>query len=616
MKAAALIGALSISFYTLLLFSFSFSPARTHHVVFKEIGEMAGALSYIHIIVPINISGLLQAVTQFQEKVNALKAGYIDKKLYAERLDRYGGVNMNGPQQHALFHFRRQITYLIYLMLTNADTIQGSIESLRASLPKEEDAPGRSQQHEMRVKRHTLLFISTALSGVFGMLMGWFTHRQLNNLRNQIGEVHNQQHWLMQIQQVTLSWLDDLETVLREVVQEMERSETTWVNHFALDHGRIQLHFYIQKLTRAVQAAHLCCLSVDLLDSAQLRHIFDMAAQKAKAHQYQLMLRHPSDLFLIETSYLHNGQDMHLILHVPMAPADSILWLFQLHPFPLPFTETHFVMPDPSNQILAISSGINHLSMEMSVANLMGCHHINSAYLCERHGIMRRELNSTCLGSLYVQDFSGANQVCELKIVEQNETVLQLQDNWYLVYSPTAFTSYFICLNKSNSEVFIKMGPNRIFISPSCRMRLKAHVLISDFSLRLDSVIKHYEWDLDEIAFSSEERTVSLHWLEILGMENVGRTTLNSIRQDLEIEQRSTSWLFIFCVIGALVAAVLTIIVLYGLIAQLIITLKMRILGILLCTLQAYRAHDSASPAGLCSKPTTSLGPRALTCGA
>jgi hypothetical protein len=114
---------------------------------------------------------------------------------------------------------------------------------------------------------------------------------------------------------------------------------------------------------------------------------------------------------------------------------------------------------------------------------------------------MQRELNSTCLGSLYVQDFLGATNLCAMKIMEQSETVLQLQDNWYLVYSPSAFTGYIICLNNSNSEVFINTRPNRIFISPSCRMRLKAHVLISDFSLCLDSVIKHYEWDLDKIAF-------------------------------------------------------------------------------------------------------------------
>jgi hypothetical protein len=142
MKAAALIGALSVSVYTIFLFSSSLPPAHTHHVVFEEIGEMASALSYIHIVVPINISGLLQAVTYFQEKVKALKSGYKEKKKYAQRLDLHGGKGMNDPQRHALLHLRCHITYLMDLMLTDADTIQSSIESLRASLPREEDAHG------------------------------------------------------------------------------------------------------------------------------------------------------------------------------------------------------------------------------------------------------------------------------------------------------------------------------------------------------------------------------------------------------------------------------------------------------------------------------------------
>jgi hypothetical protein len=202
---------------------------------------------------------------------------------------------------------------------------------------------------------------------------------------------------------------------------------------------------------------------------------------------------------------------------------------------------------------------------------------------------MRRELNSTCLGSLYVQDFPGATHLCQIKIVKQSETVLQLQDNWYL-------TSYIIGLNNSNSEIFIKTGPNRIFISPSCRMRLKVHVLISNFSLHLDSVIKHYEGDLDEIAFSSEERTISSCWLEILGMENVGRNTLNWICQDLAIEQRSTSWLFIFCIIGTLAAVLLAIIALYGFVTRSFFTLKTRILGILLRTLPETIMHMTQPP--------------------
>jgi hypothetical protein len=341
----------------------------------------------------------------------------------------------------------------------------------------------------------------------------------------------------------------------------------------------------MQKLTRALQAAHLCRLSVDLLDGKQLQHIFDTTALKAQALQYQLMIRHPSDLFQIETSHMHDGRDVKLLLHVPMAPSESILRLFQLLPFPLPFTDSHFLMPDPANQILALSSGVDRLSVEMSVTNLLSCHRINSAYLCERHGVLRRQLNTTCLGSLHIQDFTGAMTLCKMQIVEHTETVLQMQDNWYFVYSPIAFTGYVICLNNSNSEVFIKTGPNRIFVSPSCRMRLKHHVLISDFSLRLDSVIKHYEWDLDEIAFSPEERLVSERWLKILGTENVGRSTLHSIRQEITAERRSSTWVYLFSILGILVAITLAVAGSYILWARHLTTLKTRILHILMRTL-------------------------------
>jgi hypothetical protein len=49
-------------------------------------------------------------------------------------------------------------------------------------------------------------------------------HWQLNNLRDQIGRVRNQLHRLLQIQKVTLTCLDKLETILWEVILKMERS--------------------------------------------------------------------------------------------------------------------------------------------------------------------------------------------------------------------------------------------------------------------------------------------------------------------------------------------------------------------------------------------------------
>ncbi len=54
--------------------------ACQHHVVFEEIGEMAEALSYVHAVVPVNISGLSHAVENFKTDVRSLEALYIKKR--------------------------------------------------------------------------------------------------------------------------------------------------------------------------------------------------------------------------------------------------------------------------------------------------------------------------------------------------------------------------------------------------------------------------------------------------------------------------------------------------------------------------------------------------------
>jgi hypothetical protein len=149
-----------------------------------------------------------------------------------------------------------------------------------------------------------------------------------------------------------------------------------------------------------------------------------------------------------------------------MAPSNSLLCLFLLRPFPLPFSETHMLMPNPERQILAISANADRLSVELSAVHLLGCHWVNQVYMCERSGVLKRFLNNTCLGSLYMQDLQGATTLCEMNIVPVAKTVLQLQDNWYLVHSPIALTSRIDCLNSLASEIFVHRGANRIHISP------------------------------------------------------------------------------------------------------------------------------------------------------
>jgi hypothetical protein len=52
------------------------SPTSAHHIVFEEIGEVAGALSFIHTVIPVNISGLDRAANTFHSQVADLRQNY------------------------------------------------------------------------------------------------------------------------------------------------------------------------------------------------------------------------------------------------------------------------------------------------------------------------------------------------------------------------------------------------------------------------------------------------------------------------------------------------------------------------------------------------------------
>jgi hypothetical protein len=176
-----------------------------------------------------------------------------------------------------------------------------------------------------------------------------------------------------------------------------------------------------------------------------------------------------------------------------------------------------------------------------------------------------------------MQDLQGATTLCEMNVVPVAETVLQLQDNWYLVHSLQPMTSRIDCLNSSVSEIFIRSGTNRVHNSPSCRLHLTSHVLISNFVVRLDTVIKHYEWELGQISFSAEEQAHSDEWLATFEETSI-RATLTNIRHSLAVEKCSSIWSFIFSILGIVIFITVAVLIGYALFTRYYFTLCQRVI--------------------------------------
>ena len=100
-----------------------------------------------------------------------------------------------------------------------------------------------------------------------------------------------------------------------------------------------------------------------------------------------------------------------------MVPADSLLTLYRLKPFPIPFSDTMALLPRPQSSLLALSSSIPRSMTHIEHSDLVDCHQVNQVYLCERHGVLNNHIKSSCLGALFEQDIPVAQQICDLELV-------------------------------------------------------------------------------------------------------------------------------------------------------------------------------------------------------
>jgi hypothetical protein len=229
-----------------------------------------------------------------------------------------------------------------------------------------------------------------------------------------------------------------------------------------------------------------------------------------------------------------------------MIPEDSLLRLFRLHPFPLPLSKEHMLVPDVDYDVLAISPGLTRLATVLNYVDLIGCHNVNNIYLCEQQGVLKTNINSTCLGSLYLQEFDTAKLLCPLKIHDSEEIVEQLLNNWFLAYTPKSLMAPVICHNGTNSEIHLKKGINNFHLSPGCKTKLNHHVVISDLSLKLDGDMMHYEWSWDPQTFDQipkDDIDPLTNELQLNGLTN---PTFSELLQVSSERRRTPGWWPVF----------------------------------------------------------------------
>jgi Baculovirus F protein len=576
---------------------------HTHHIIFENIGQLASAVTYLHAKITINFTAI--------EDQHLLYNGMLFELL---RLNQEAGMinatrrqypNLTKAHPMEVIFFQQiwledniRVRNILLRNIQHSQWVTKDLDALRKSLPSpppEDDymladegnktnplsglkyVPNivRAKQivdhlpftKRVRMMRQRKVRFPALAFGALGTLFGLYnTHRihQLSADLDNVKDSHNQLVEVVDEHDKKIQQLNGSLHSLLEYFAITAKQHPSYVDQWCRDMER-DLYAQTQKVVHAVQAAQNHRLSVDILTSDQLDRLFKKLTGVAKKLNNQLLITQPSDLFQLEVSYLTDGQDVQLLVHVPSVPKEGLLDLFQLHPFPLPLDGNYSLIPVVENNVLGLTTDYRKFHIQLSTTTLMGCQKVSTVYICERHGVLLRDLNATCVGALYQQDFEAAQKLCTIKVTDTKEIVFQLLGNWFLIYSPVVFTSDVYCANSTRSRFFIPQGISKHHLSPGCSADFKDHVMFANTAIRIDTDIIHFEWQWENKFFETYNPQELLDSVLSFQQEGNSAPTLNDLNH-IKVNKKS-GFNYLYHIIGfilsTLATAIATILILF-----------------------------------------------------
>lgn len=403
------------------------------------------------------------------------------------------------------------------------------------------------------------------VQGLIGTFMGIYTAVELNRLGNEIKNLNRQTNILFQ---VTNQHEVKLKQLAEDLVKLTTFTEALLENNPTVFFARLnrQISLLEDRMGQAldvVQQLQNHRLAVNLLSGQQLRdmhlHFQTLAAQ----NDLVLLPTEISHYFQVETSYIRQGNDVTILVHVPCVHPDHILKLYRYIPYPFPLSFHSFIHPHsirhavsngsfflddiaaddlinhndsvpeglvivPDGDFLAV--GQDHSYQLLTAAELGLCDRRSRVTLCREHQVLKLNLEDSCLGSLFLRSEDGARIRCRFTRQRLEEQVYQLSPTDHLIYSPKPLTTEVRCRNGSHYPMFVSENNNRLHIPAGCSAKLRKHDLRSDYDIQLDPepLTSVWNWNPEMVSFTA--------------LEDVDRADrqLMTLHQDLAILQNFT----------------------------------------------------------------------------
>jgi hypothetical protein len=140
----------------------------------------------------------------------------------------------------------------------------------------------------------------------------------------------------------------------------------------------------------------------------------------------------PSDLFLVETSYIYKPDEKTfvLVLHVPLVTPHNLMPLYEFIPLPVHFNFSGNVSVTPevgTNNLIVV--GHSESRQLLSSSDLQTCTKLGETYICKGRNVLLTDLTKTCLGALCLAVAKNIQDRCKFSIGGAQEKIFCWDSN-------------------------------------------------------------------------------------------------------------------------------------------------------------------------------------------
>jgi hypothetical protein len=270
------------------------------------------------------------------------------------------------------------------------------------------------------------------------------------------------------------------------------------------------------------------------------------AGRTAARMHHRMLLRFPSDFLMCECSFLMTNTGFDIVAHIPIAPTDTILHVFQYNPVPIPVHDKFYGQPITSMTLLAVNNEEDKFR-GITAATLSNCRKVGSVFMCDKFNSVRRaqQVVSTthdeelCLFSLFRRKLDHARDTCKWRIIARPEALVQTNRQSFQLLAQQSHRAITTCWNASHTgEQEIEANAiTKVTLTPGCRAQTEGHVMAAPMNGRTETFTRIHRTTPE--SFSLMEKA-DFDEIETLRQDSA---SFLFQRQDFEIGEATQAWM-------------------------------------------------------------------------